>query len=114
MHHYYVYIITNQHKSVLYTGVTNYLEQRLVEHYLSSLSKKGFTGKYNVCYLLYYEEHLYIDQAIRREKEIKGWNRAKKCALINTINPEWKFLNNEIFDHWPPKDIFHRGEDKTL
>jgi putative endonuclease len=114
MHHYYVYIITNQNKPVLYTGVTNHFEQRLIEHYLNTLSKKGFTGKYNVCYLLYYEEHQYIDQAIAREKEIKGWNRAKKCALINTMNPEWKFLNNEIFDYWPPKDIFYRGEDKNL
>jgi len=48
---------------------------------------------------LFYEAHQYIDQAIRREKEIKGWTRAKKCALINEVNPEWKFLNNEIFNY---------------
>jgi putative endonuclease len=113
-YHYYVYIITNLNKSVLYTGVTNNLEHRLIEHYLNTLSKQGFTGKYNVCYLLFYEVYQYIDQAIRREKEIKGWTREKKCALINTINPEWNFLNSELFDSWPPKDVFYRKNSDSL
>jgi putative endonuclease len=75
---YYVYITTNFTKTVLYTGVTNNLEQRITEHYLSSKDKKSFTGKYNAFYVLYYESHQYVENAIAREKEIKGWRREKK------------------------------------
>jgi len=108
--HYCVYITTNYTKTVLYTCVTNNLEQRIVEHYLDRFDKKSFTGKYNAFYVLYYELHPYIQNAIAREKEIKGWRREKKIDLIKTINPSLEFLNNELFDEWPPKNIFHRSD----
>jgi putative endonuclease len=94
-HNYYVYILTNFTKSVLYTGVTNNLIRRLEEHKNGS---GDFTSRYNCFYLLYWEHHQYINNAIAREKEIKGWRRSKKEALINDFNPEWKFLNEEIQD----------------
>lgn len=107
---YYVYILTNYKKTVLYTGVTNNLEQRIVEHYLDRGNAKTFTGKYKVFYLLFYESSIYVNNAIAREKEIKGWRRSKKEELIRTFNPEWKFLNEELFGKWPPDEMFHRGD----
>lgn len=92
-HNYYFYILTNFNKTVLYTGGTNDLQRRLVEHE-SGMSE--FTAKYHCFYLVYWEHHLYINNAIAREKEIKGWRRAKKEALIHDFNPEWKVLNKEI------------------
>ncbi|MGN6435479.1 MAG: GIY-YIG nuclease family protein [Agriterribacter sp.] len=109
---YSVYILTNFTKTVLYTGVTNDLQQRIVEHYLSRGNDRNFTGKYNVFYLLYYEDFQYINDAIAREKEIKGWSRAKKIALIQSFNSEMKFLNTELFGEWPPKEMFHRKDLK--
>ena len=102
-HNYFVYIITNKNKTVLYTGVTNDLEQRLTEHFLNNGKKETFAGKYNCCFLLFYERFQYIDKAIDREKEIKGWTRKKKEALILIGNPEWEFLNSKIMP-WPPAD----------
>ena len=97
MHNYFVYILTNNDKSVLYTGVTNDLERRLVEHKEDSIGgKKSFAGKYNCVNLIYYEHFENIEFAIEREKEIKGWSRSKKKELISDLNPEWKFLNDEI------------------
>ncbi|MFT3824759.1 MAG: GIY-YIG nuclease family protein [Chitinophagaceae bacterium] len=107
---YYIYITTDYKKSVLYTGVTNNLQQRIIEHYLSRGNPKSFTGRYHSYYLLYYECFSDIRIAIAREKEIKGWIRAKKEALIDTLNPERKFLNDEIFDVWPPDKMYHRGK----
>ena len=107
---YYVYILTNYTKSVLYTGVTNNLEQRITEHYLNRNDDKTFTGKYKVFYVLYYESHQYVENAIAREKEIKGWRREKKIALIKSFNDKMEFLNKELFDEWPPKDQFHRKD----
>ena len=96
-HNYFVYIITNKNKTVLYTGVTNNLSLRLYQHEQESKSpKKTFAGKYNCHYLLHYEHYEYIEHAIAREKEIKGWSRKKKHVLINSSNPEWKFLNAEV------------------
>ncbi len=91
LHIYYVYLLTNKNKTVLYVGVTNNLARRLQEH-ISGLNK-GFTYKYNCHYLVYFEKYNYILDAINREKEIKGWRREKKDMLINSFNPEWKFLN---------------------
>jgi putative endonuclease len=92
-HTYHVYVITNQHKSVLYTGVTNYLARRLHEHHTNILQKKKtFAAKYNCRHLLYYEKFTWIQEAIAREKEIKGWRREKKMNLIKTINPKLNFL----------------------
>ncbi len=108
---YFVYILTNYKKTVLYTGVTNNLEQRIKEHYLEKGNSKTFTGKYNAFYLLYYECTKYINNAIAREKEIKGWNRRKKEDLINSFNKSWKFLNHELLGEWPPKDASHRKDN---
>lgn len=93
-HTYYIYIITNKAKSVLYTGVTNDLRTRLLQHKNNILSKNiTFASKYNVEFLLYYEKITWIKEAIAREKEIKGWRREKKIDLIKTINPDLEFLN---------------------
>lgn len=96
-HNYFVYIVTNRNKSTLYIGVTNDLNRRLYEHEQDSKTeRKHFTEKYNLYYLIYWERFEYIEQAIDREKEIKGWTRMKKIKLISSFNPEWNFLNNEI------------------
>ena len=96
-HCYYVYILTNQNKTVLYVGVTNDLQQRITEHYFQRGQTKTFTGKYHVYNLLYFEAHQYIRNAIWREKEIKGWTRKKKMQLIATENPTLEFLNYKFF-----------------
>ncbi len=96
-HNYFVYIVTNKNKSVLYTGVTNDLRRRLYEHEQNSEGEQShFTGKYKAFYLVYWERFENIKQAIEREKEIKGWKRTKKNKLISDFNAEWKFLNEEI------------------
>jgi putative endonuclease len=88
---YYVYILTNKAKTVLYTGVTNNLKIRLQQH-KDSLNPNSFTAKYNVHFLLFFEKFTWIQIAIA--KEIKGWKKDKKIILIKTINPELNFLNN--------------------
>ena len=95
---YYVYILTNKTKTVLYTGITNNLEQRIIEHYIDRVDKKHFTGKYNCHFLIFYESYKYVNDAIAREKEIKGWIRRKKNDLIESQNPDWKFLNEMLED----------------
>ena len=100
-----VYILTNALKTVLYTGVTNDLQQRIIEHYQNRGQQKTFCGRYNVYYLLYFEGHQYINNAIAREKEIKGWRREKKMNLIAEMNPELKFLNGDVFGKWPPEEL---------
>jgi len=93
-HTYYIYIITNKAKTVLYTGVTNNLKIRLKQHKDSIiLGNTTFTSKYNVHNLLYFEKFTWIQEAILREKEIKGWRKEKKINLIKTINPDLNFLN---------------------
>ena len=92
-HTYYVYILTNKAKTVLYTGVTNNLRVRLNQH-KESLNPESFTAKYNVHFVLYFEKFTWIQLAIAKEKEIKGWKRDKKIALIKAINPELRFLNH--------------------
>ena len=92
-HVYYVYIITNKAKTVLYTGLTNNLKRRLYEH-KNKLNPSSFSAKYNVHYLLYYEKFTWIQLAIARETEIKGWLRIKKIDLVKTMNPELNFLNH--------------------
>jgi len=88
-----VYIPTNKNKKVLYTGVINDLKRRLQEH-KGKINPKRFTARYNVEYLVYYEHFTWIQLAIAREKEIKDLKRDKKEVLINTINPNWNFLNH--------------------
>jgi putative endonuclease len=92
-HTYYVYIITNKAKTVLYIGVTNNLRLRLQQHN-ERLNLKSFTAKYNIHYLLYFEKFTWIQQAIAREKELKGWKRDRKIELIKSMNPELDFLNS--------------------
>ena len=95
---YFIYIITNERKTVLYIGVTNDIQKRLSQHYFDSQNaKKSFAGKYNCYYLLYYETFEDINLAILREKELKGWRREKKNKLISKFNSNWDFLNNDVF-----------------
>ncbi|MCX7593155.1 MAG: GIY-YIG nuclease family protein [Fischerella sp.] len=95
MNNYYVYIFTKYSKT-LYTGVTNDLIRFMHEHKQKLIS--GFTQKYNIDRLVYYEETVDVTEAIAREKQIKGWLRAKKIALIESMNPEWKDLSADWFD----------------
>ena len=92
-HNYYVYILTNKSKTVLYIGVTNNLKDRIDYH---KASKSSFTSKYNCFNLIYYERFEDVNISIKREKELKGWKRDKKEVLINGFNPEWEFLNDKI------------------
>ena len=85
---YYVYILSNWDDSVIYIGVTNNLPKRLYEH--RNHLADGFTKKYNVHKLVYFEQTTDVNSAISREKQLKGWTRKKKNALIAKINPEWK------------------------
>ena len=94
-HNYYIYILTNKSKTVLYTGVTNNLKERLWFHQNPEPFSKAFTAKYKCFFLIYYEHFFEIEDAIKREKEIKGWSRVKKQAIITEFNPEWSFLNNK-------------------
>lgn len=93
MKQYYVYILASK-SQVIYVGVTNDLIRRVYEH--RECLTEGFTKRYNVKQLVYYEETSDVYSAITREKEIKGWTRAKKVNLINSKNPLWKDLWKEI------------------
>ena len=95
-HNYYVYMLTNKSKTVLYTGVTNNLKDRLYFHKNPLPFSKAFTSKYKCYYLVYYEHFFQIEDAIKREKQIKGKSRAKKDALIFDFNPSRSFLNENI------------------
>ncbi len=93
---YCVYIMTNTHNTVLYTGVTNNLQRRVLEHKSGTGSK--FTSKYNVDKLVYFECGDDVNTAIFREKQIKAGSRKKKMDLVNSVNPEWKDLFDEFFN----------------
>lgn len=84
---YYVYMMSNKYHNVLYAGMTNDLARRVFEHrnHLAS----GFTSKYNADILVYFEKTNSVKAAIEREKQIKGWNRAKKNTLVESLNPDW-------------------------
>ncbi len=90
MKQYYVYIMANRTR-MLYTGVTNSLERRVYEH--KNHVTPGFTGKYNLTRLVYCEVFSDVREAIAREKQIKGWLRVKKIALIESMNPKWDDLS---------------------
>ena len=92
MQQYYVYIISGK-SGVIYVGVTNNLERRVYEHKHKLI--QGFTEKYNIDRLIYFEATEDISSALAREKQIKGWRRAKKISLIEEINPGWKDLSLE-------------------
>jgi putative endonuclease len=89
---YYVYILANWNNKVIYIGMTNNLERRIFEHRNKILP--GFTNKYNIHKLIYFESTNDVNAAITREKEIKKWRREKKNQLIETINPNW----DELFE----------------
>jgi putative endonuclease len=90
----YVYILTNKSNRVLYIGVTSNLIKRIYEHKNKSID--GFTEKYNVNKLVYFEQYSEIVAAISREKQLKGWLRNRKIELIESLNPEWKDLYDSL------------------
>ncbi len=90
---YYVYIMTN-FSGTLYVGITDDLRRRVYEHKHKLI--EGFTKKYNITRLVYYESTNSVEVAINREKQIKGWLRKKKIALIESMNPDWK----ELAEDW--------------
>jgi len=92
---YYVYILTNKFNRVLYIGITNDLVRRMFEHKNKLVS--GFTNKYNLVKLIYYEITDDVRNAIKREKQLKNWHREWKTNLINQFNPEWHDLSEEFF-----------------
>ena len=92
-HNYYVYILASR-KRVLYVGVTNDLVRRVSEHKQGALP--GFTRRYNVDRLVYFEHTHDVSGALAREKEVKGWVRARKIALVESQNPEWRDLYADI------------------
>jgi len=94
MKQYYIYIMTNKSKT-LYIGVTDNLERRVYEHKNKLI--EGFTKKYNITKIIYYEMTNDVQSAIEREKQIKGWLRGKKIALIEAMNPKWADLSEEGF-----------------
>jgi putative endonuclease len=98
---FFVYIMTNRPRShVLYAGVTGNLPHRVFQH--KSKLIPGFTSRYNLTRLVYYEEFVYPDAAINREKEIKAWRRSKEVRLIETMNPHWDDLGGKWMDIYKP------------
>ena len=93
-HQYFVYLLTNWNNKVMYVGVTNNLERRLHEH--KTHAAKGFTARYNVDKLVYFEDTPDVLSAIAREKEIKGWRREKKNQLVEQANPTWRDLSEDF------------------
>lgn len=91
---YYVYMLTNWNNKVLYTGVTNDLNRRLYEH--KNKLADGFTKKYNLYKLVLFETTPDVRAAIEREKQIKGWTRKRKNALIESVNPSWRDLSEDL------------------
>ncbi len=102
-YNFWVYILTNWKKTVLYVGMTKNLSRRLVEHYENRGKSGAFTGQYYCYNLVYYEWYQYAFNALAREKEIKKMLRKHKEALIEEANPDWKFFNSFICGQWPPK-----------
>jgi putative endonuclease len=92
MKNYYVYIMTNKSRT-LYVGMTNNLERRVSEHKQKFI--EGFTKRYNITLLVYYEAYSDVRDAIAREKQVKDWRREKKIALIESLNPTWRDLSED-------------------
>ena len=89
---FYVYIIVNQHNTVMYVGVTNDLQRRVYEHKTGLV--EGFTKRYNINKLVYFESTIDVSSAITREKEIKKWRREKKNKLVESLNANWCDLSS--------------------
>ena len=99
---FWVYILTSR-TGTLYIGITGYIDQRISQHKMDSI--EGFTNKYKVHRLVYYKTFGYVLNAIRREKQLKGWRREKKIALIEKANPRWQNLS----EHWG-REMRFRGQ----
>jgi putative endonuclease len=95
MAEYYVYILSNPYRT-LYIGVTNNLKRRIYEHKQKTV--EGFTQRYDITRLVYFEQTTDIRSAIHREKQLKGWLRAKKITLIESVNPNWQDLSESWFE----------------
>jgi putative endonuclease len=108
---YYVYIVTNKHDSVLYIGVTSDLEGRIFEHRERLI--EGFTKRYQATKLIYCEDYPDPASAIAREKQLKGWRREKKTALIEKRNPRWHDLFDEIMEGFDV-DLLKREKREPL
>ena len=91
---YSVYMLTNKWRTVVYVGMTDSLEGRLLDH--KNRRFDGFTKRYNCTNLVYFEQHQSADAASKRERQLKGWTRAKKNELIETLNPEWNDLSSLV------------------
>jgi putative endonuclease len=100
---YWTYILTNWNKTVLYTGVTNNLAIRLIEHWIGL--EDSFTSRYKVHHLVWSEESRYVLNAIDREKSLKNTSRELKLQMIAEANPAWLFQNSDVVGNWPPTDI---------
>jgi putative endonuclease len=107
---FFCYITTNPTKTVLYVGASNNLPQRLTEHYLNRGLPATFAGRYRCYNLVHYETFYKAADALRREAQLKGWTRKKKEELIESQNPEWKFLNADVMVWPPPLDAVKRGK----
>ncbi len=92
---YYVYVMQSSSRRALYIGITSDLEKRIWQHKMGMI--QGFTAQYNAHRLVYFERFSTVQRAIAREKQLKGWTRAKKNRLVQTANPEWKDLSAERF-----------------
>ena len=91
---FYIYILTNKNRTTLYIGMTNNLKRRLIQH--KNSNGKAFTRRYNLNKLVYFETTKYVLNAIKREKQMKKWNREWKNNLINGLNPDWKDLSDNF------------------
>ena len=104
---FYVYVLASKRNGTLYIGMTNDLMRRMKEHKTKTV--RGFTARYNVCKLVYYEVSDYVINAIEREKQLKGWIRKRKLALIESMNPNWYDLSAE----WGLEDKPNWKESET-
>jgi putative endonuclease len=117
-HNYYVYIVTNKHRTTLYIGMTNDLGRRIVEHKNGEIA--GFTQRYQLNRLVWFEYFGEVTAAIAREKEPKGWLRSKKIALVEKENPRWFDLSADweqqprIDDGWPSVEEMVRDSSPAL
>ncbi len=110
-HHYYVYILTNCSRHPLYTGVCHSVEQRHAEH-KDRVDPDSYTARYSLNRLVYFERLQYNKNAIAREKQIKRWSRAKKIALIESVNPKWDDLSREWGQPIDFEEIVRKAREK--
>jgi putative endonuclease len=99
---FWVYILTSR-TGTLYIGITGYIDRRIQQHKMDSI--EGFTKKYKVHRLVYYETYDHVETAIRREKQLKGWRRQKKISLIEKMNPRWQ----DMAENWG-REMRFRGQ----